>query len=291
MEGTMESGATALISIARQTNPVSSSSANYYCHICAVDVVGITNTTSQEVECNNCRSNFVEALGQGLEGFLNPRDTVQSRPTTQSTRHGRSRRTHDRNQFDAPGYHDVPALIDVAQIEREAHVARATAAHGVFSGSFPNNRDRAAGLNNLMNALLGTSRGIFDGNGGPVFGGGPMGMGMAMGAGNVRSFEDLLHHIMMNESSHAGVPPAADVMIETLTREVVTADTNLQRLGECCISMEAFEPGDTAVSLPCGHSYKQEPIVQWLRMHNTCPVCRVQLPMLDESENEIEMVN
>jgi hypothetical protein len=150
-------------------------------------------------------------------------------------------------------------------------------------------------LNSLMNALLGSSRAIFEGDvAGPAgFGGGPMGMGMAMGAGNVRSFEDLLHHIMMNENSHSGVAPAADVMIESLTREVVTADTNLQRLGECCISMEAFELGDTAISLPCGHSYKQDPIVQWLRMHNTCPVCRLQLPTLDDNniDNNIELVN
>ena len=88
----------------------------------------------------------------------------------------------------------------------------------------------------------------------------------------MRSFEDLLHHIMMNETSHAGVAPASDVIIESLLREQVTADTNqITRLGDCCISMEPFEPGDTAISLPCGHSYKQEAIVQWLRMHNTCP--------------------
>ena len=88
----------------------------------------------------------------------------------------------------------------------------------------------------------------------------------------MRSFEDLLHHIMMNETSHAGVPPASDIIIESLLREQVTSDTNqINRLGECCISMEPFEAGDTAISLPCGHSYKQDPIVQWLRMHNTCP--------------------
>ena len=138
---------------------------------------------------------------------------------------------------------------------------------------------------------------------GPMFGGGPTGMGgmsmggMSMGGmgiggmGNMRSFEDLLHHIMMNDNSHAGVPPAPDMVIDSLTREVVTPDTNLQRLGECCISMEAFEPGDTAISLPCGHCYKQEPIVQWLRMHNTCPVCRLQVASVSNGHGDIEIVN
>lgn len=47
--------------------------------------------------------------------------------------------------------------------------------------------------------------------------------------------------------------------------------------GECCITQESFEIGDVMVPLSCGHNYKQESIVHWLQMHNTCPVCRIQL--------------
>ena len=104
-----------------------------------------------------------------------------------------------------------------------------------------------------------------------------------------RSFEELLHHILMNDSSHAGAPPATAATIENLSREVISAETDLQGLGECCsITQEAFEVGDTAVKLPCGHAYKQESIIQWLRMHDTCPVCRVRLPSASATTTGIQ---
>lgn len=68
-----------------------------------------------------------------------------------------------------------------------------------------------------------------------------------------------------------------DVIIESLRRSEVTEETN-DSLGECCISMEPFAPGDVCVHLPCGHQFKQEPLERWLRLRNSCPVCREQLP-------------
>ena len=102
-----------------------------------------------------------------------------------------------------------------------------------------------------------------------------IGTAMAGGLGmEGRGFEDLLHHLMMNESSHAGAPPASDESIDALQRQVVTYQHDQPRLGVCCISQEPFEEGDVAVTLPCNHSYKEVPIVQWLKRHNSCPVCR-----------------
>lgn len=93
------------------------------------------------------------------------------------------------------------------------------------------------------------------------------------------SFESILHHILMNETSHAGVPPAEQALLDELDRQTVDPD-NLDMLrGECSISQDMFAVGDVVVSLPCGHRYKEEPIVQWLRMHNTCPVCRLTVTL------------
>lgn len=92
-------------------------------------------------------------------------------------------------------------------------------------------------------------------------------------------WEDFLHYILMNENSHAGAPPAPKGLLEGLKRVPITADTDITCLGECCITQDPFEAGDVMVRLPCGHAYKQEPIVHWLAMHNTCPVCRVEVSM------------
>ena len=97
-----------------------------------------------------------------------------------------------------------------------------------------------------------------------------------------RSFEDFLHHIMMNESSYAGAPPASDVAILSLDRQLITPHTDQRQLGVCCISQEPFEEGEVAVTMPCGHAYKEAPIVQWLKRHNSCPVCRYVISTNDE---------
>jgi len=101
-----------------------------------------------------------------------------------------------------------------------------------------------------------------------------------------RGFEDLLHHLMMNEASHAGSPPATEEDIRKLPKIKISSPCNMSlsvpssevsdksKFGVCCISQESFEEGDIAVQLPCEHSFKETPIIQWLRRHNTCPVCR-----------------
>lgn len=94
--------------------------------------------------------------------------------------------------------------------------------------------------------------------------------------GNNFSFDDILHHILMHESSHAGRPPASAELIDSLCRVVVT-DENVNEMDECNITLEHFEIGDVAVKLTCGHMFKEDAIIQWLRMHNSCPICRVEI--------------
>ena len=98
-------------------------------------------------------------------------------------------------------------------------------------------------------------------------------IGTFAGSMNSISFDDILHHILMHESSHAGRPPASEALLDSLCRIVVT-DDNVNDMGECNITLEQFEVGDVAVKLTCGHTYKEDSIIHWLKMHNVCPSCR-----------------
>lgn len=106
------------------------------------------------------------------------------------------------------------------------------------------------------------------------------------GGGNMESMmmNDLLHHILLNEQSTSGAPPAPESAISSLEKVVVTED-NVEELGECHITQEKFEVGGVAVRLQCKHCFQQESVEKWLRMHNTCPVCRE--PINPSSESEI----
>ena len=98
------------------------------------------------------------------------------------------------------------------------------------------------------------------------------------------AISDILHHILVNESSHAGAPPASDTAIEALELVDVTAE-NQEELGCCYITQDNFDIGDKALKLKCGHHFQPEGIKQWLKMHNTCPVCREPVHTEAEARN------
>ena len=46
----------------------------------------------------------------------------------------------------------------------------------------------------------------------------------------------------------------------------------------CSVCHSCFEAGETVTQLDCGHCFHGDCILPWLEAHNTCPVCRSQLP-------------
>ena len=269
--------------------------ADYYCHICACDVASKVNTSNSEIECNICSSNFIELLGQGVENFVTGDSIPPCRNVNNTDRDSR-RRERSRSEPRQPLRGREIAVTDEQELTNRdlQDIVNGTdgSTQGIFVSSgvnlshnhhyantriMPSPYLRGAEFGGLMSSFM-----MMRALPGDVTGGflGHVG-------GNGRTFEDLLHHLFMSDSSHAGEPPATERIIESLKRSVVTSETDLAVLGECSISQEAFELGDTAVHLPCKHSYKQEPIIHWLKMHNTCPVCRIPLTV-DGDDNNIK---
>ena len=50
----------------------------------------------------------------------------------------------------------------------------------------------------------------------------------------------------------------------------------------CAVCLECFSRGDSVSRLPCTHQYHRACIERWLSSHVECPVCRVDLEVLDE---------
>ena len=265
---------------------VSRRDVNYYCHICACEVVSQLNDVSQENVCGQCSSNFIELLGQGVETFIagstispdnaveqtvaSPRERRRSEPIRRSEIIGSPFFMNDRNG-------QIPSQ-DTSRnlVSRDLQHAGSSGSHqhGTFTtstfGTGPNIHSTDSRtvtlpieIGSLMSAFM-LGRNVSDNGGFSGFPGGA-------------SFEDFLHHIFLNESSHSGEPPATESVIGSLHRTVVSSSAEILELGECSISQEAFEIGDISICLPCKHTYKEEPITHWLKMHNSCPVCRIPL--------------
>ena len=114
--------------------------------------------------------------------------------------------------------------------------------------------------------------------------------------GSNRSFENLLHHLMMNESSHAS-HPVTPKALEKLTRIHMKKDTDLiNEWGStdtsCGITLDPLEEGEIAIVLGCKHIYKEASILEWFKHHNTCPVCRKNVEQQgDDNDNSINDSN
>ncbi|CAH9058534.1 unnamed protein product [Cuscuta europaea] len=79
-----------------------------------------------------------------------------------------------------------------------------------------------------------------------------------------------------DEEERFGPPPATSSAIESLQRVVITP-AHLAIDSTCAVCKDEFEVGDEVRELPCKHFYHSPCILPWLRIHNTCPVCRCVL--------------
>lgn len=96
--------------------------------------------------------------------------------------------------------------------------------------------------------------------------------------------EIILNYIMQNDPNRYGNPPASKKEIEKLIKYDITQEV-LNKFGfenECAVCKEEFTIGSKGINLPCKHYFHQECLLPWLNEHNSCPVCRYELPTDDE---------
>ncbi|KAL6175757.1 hypothetical protein ACLB2K_052396 [Fragaria x ananassa] len=97
--------------------------------------------------------------------------------------------------------------------------------------------------------------------------------------------EQLIQQLAENDPNRYGTPPASKSAVEALpvvkiTQELLDSDSS-----QCAVCKDSFELDEEAKQMPCKHIYHSDCILPWLELHNSCPVCRYELPT-DDSEYE-----
>lgn len=84
-----------------------------------------------------------------------------------------------------------------------------------------------------------------------------------------RFFSDLINGALRGGDSDP--PPASELAIQQLKRNVQAPAGAACAI--CLCELASAEPG-SLTCMPCDHMFHEECLTQWLRSHNTCPVCR-----------------
>ncbi|EOA39403.1 hypothetical protein CARUB_v10012493mg [Capsella rubella] len=96
-----------------------------------------------------------------------------------------------------------------------------------------------------------------------------------------RGLEDLIQQLAEDDQNRYGTPPASKSAIDALPTVKVTKEILQSEMNQCAVCMDEFEDGIEAKQMPCKHVYHHDCLLPWLQLHNSCPVCRHELPTDD----------
>ncbi|DBB02018.1 TPA: hypothetical protein ACH3X1_000600 [Trebouxia sp. C0004] len=251
-----------------------------YCHACTV-------TTSSEARysnagdrvCPSCESDFVEITevpAAQTQPVPNARAGRQ-RPANTAQGGGRNHGFH--RHFTTPGGHNVHLHVVTSMGGLPGPL------ESLLTNAEP--ADLAALLQNMQGVTLrpfslppGVSPADYGPNGGAAF-------------------DDLMLQLMEAHEPQAS-PTSRDTLSALPRRKVKPAGATSEGLsntpsdqpaacacGEpCSVCHDGMEEGLEVVELPCQHCYHEDCITAWLKDHNTCPVCRKELPVDQELQRQ-----
>lgn len=228
---------------------MASGGSTHWCYRCRQAV----RPLGQDMMCPNCDDGFLQELNE-IEGVMNPFEVFGQDPEEDYDRRSAIMET-------------LTAMLRqrMALRNREVDVRGRTNSGNVssvnFRGQTPGHLSENGGIGLLLNGAPGF--GVRNANLGDYF----------VGSG----LDELIE--MLSRNDRRGPPPAAQSAIDAMPTMKIN-QRHLRGDSHCPVCKERFELGSDAREMPCKHLYHSDCIVPWLVQHNSCPVCRLELPPL-----------
>eukprot|EP00249_Psilotum_nudum_P009709 c22109_g1_i2 orf=508-1866(-) len=148
-------------------------------------------------------------------------------------------------------------------------------------------RTRAGIDTGPMNPILvlqGHMQNIFGAGNVEIFYDNGTGTGPRLLPGNVGDYffgpglDQLIQHLAENDPNRHGAPPAAKSAVEAMPTIIIMKEHLGTDAAQCAVCKDEFELGTEVRQMPCKHMYHPDCILPWLSQHNSCPVCRYEMP-------------
>ncbi|RWW78422.1 hypothetical protein BHE74_00013369 [Ensete ventricosum] len=98
--------------------------------------------------------------------------------------------------------------------------------------------------------------------------------------------DDELLEQLAEAAGSSGAPPAAVSSVRILPSVVISDDHENNGIQICAVCKDPLPISTEAKQLPCMHLYHPFCILPWLKIRNSCPVCRYELPTDDPDYEE-----
>ncbi|MCQ2818912.1 MAG: hypothetical protein MJ252_16730 [archaeon] len=104
--------------------------------------------------------------------------------------------------------------------------------------------------------------------------------------------EYILNYLLNYNQIYSPPPthPASKEAVETLPIYIINKE-KLESFGNenvCPVCKEEFQINQEGSTLPCHHYFHKECILPWFTEHNSCPICRFELPTDDEDYERLK---
>ena len=104
---------------------------------------------------------------------------------------------------------------------------------------------------------------------------------------NIGDYVNIIELLTQYNQTHSPEnrnPPTSKKALKNLKRFKMTEkyskknDKKITEFPNCCICITDINKGELTIMLPCGHLFHDSCLFSWLKKHNTCPICRFELP-------------
>ncbi|KAL5721336.1 RING-type E3 ubiquitin transferase [Ranunculus cassubicifolius] len=283
------------------TSNLGGGATNYFCYECN-RTVSITSSPTSDLVCPNCNGGFLEEYEETSPNPSSNSSNPSFNPFFQSVLGGGGNNSGIPMMFSSSGGGGAAGMDAFTEFARMLGDPEIRGGGGGGFGRSASSTTTATGLspdafnpmsflqNYLQNLRAGGANIQFVVDNNPMdpleglFGGGGIGIGGGRNLGDYfigPGLEQLIQQLAENDPNRYGTPPASKTAVEglpviTITKEMLESDNS-----QCAVCKDEFELGMEARQMPCKHIYHPDCILPWLELHNSCPVCRYELPTDD----------